>query len=160
MLCGVDTLDPEAGRAAVALGGSTATLFSQASLCLRPSPPPHAVPASSPWCLCKAACHCGIPVPLPPRSPLLFLVNLGNPNKTEQIQSAASSLLSCLASHPQEPVSIPTGPQNAIRFSALACKMVVAVGGGVFGFLGASSAGPQRCCVSQCGPSWPMAGRG
>lgn len=69
--------------------------------------------------------------PPPPRSPSLFLVNLGNPNKTEQIQSAASSLLSRLASYPQEPGSSPTGPQNAIPFYARACKMVVAVGGGV-----------------------------
>lgn len=71
MLCGVDTLDPEAGRAAVALGGSAATLFSQVPRFSSTRRLYQLRPLARLGVYARPLRHCGIPVPLPQKSHLL-----------------------------------------------------------------------------------------
>ena len=71
MLCGVDILDPEAGRAAVALGGSAATLFSQVPRFSSTHRLYQLRPLARLSVYARPLRHCGIPVPLPQKSQLL-----------------------------------------------------------------------------------------
>lgn len=129
----------------MALGGSAATLFSQASLSVHPLPCPTLCP------LARLGVYAGalvIAVFLspPPRSPSLFLVKLGNPNK---ILSKFKVLLVvfCPAGEPSPGTSLFYRPSNHYLLYALVCQTVVCVAGlgGRYWFSAGELCRPQRC---------------